>query len=59
MLDLDKSTSNSQEKRYDVISKVIPLMNSQRRPAPRGDIDYPHAGGINFPRMMKKKMRNL
>ena len=29
MLDLDKSTSNSLEKRYAIISIVIPLMNSQ------------------------------
>jgi hypothetical protein len=47
MSDLHKSTFNSQEKRYVAISIVIPLINSQRRPAPRGDIEHPNAGGIN------------
>jgi hypothetical protein len=37
--DLDKSTSNSLEKRYVVISIVILLMSSRRRTA-LGDIDY-------------------
>ena len=39
-LDLDKFTSNSLEKRYVVISIVILLMSSQRRPALGGDIDH-------------------
>jgi hypothetical protein len=47
MSDLDKFTSNSLEKRYVAISIVIPLMSSQRRPAPRGDADYHNARRIN------------
>ena len=53
--DLDKSTSNSLNKRYVAISIVIQLMNSQRRPAPRGDADQPNARGINPQRMRKRK----
>ena len=56
---LDKSTSNSLEKRYVVISIVIPLMNSPRRPALGGDVDLPNAGRINLQRMNGKKMKNL
>ena len=43
MLDLNKSTSNSLEKRYATISIAIPLMSSQRRPALGGDVDHPNA----------------
>ena len=53
--DLDKSTSNSLEKRYVVISIVITLMNSRRRTAPAGDDDHPNAKEINPQRMRKKK----
>ena len=49
-LDQDKSTSNSQDKRYDSISIVIQLMNSRKRSAPRGDVDHPNAGGIKLPK---------
>jgi hypothetical protein len=59
MSDLDKSTFNFLEKRYVVISIVIPLMNSQRRPAPGGDDDHPNARRINPQRMNGKKMKNL
>ena len=45
--DLDKSTSNSLEKRYTVISIAIPLMSRQRRPALRGDVDHPNARRIS------------
>jgi hypothetical protein len=45
--DLDKSTSNSLEKRYVVISIVIALMNSQKRFTPGGDVDHPNDKGIN------------
>ena len=37
----------------------IPLMNSQRRPAPGGDDDHPNARRINPQRMDGKKMKNL
>ena len=57
--DLDKSTSNSLERRYVVISIVIPLMNSPRRPALGGDVNHPNAGRINLQRMNGKKMKNL
>jgi hypothetical protein len=57
--DLDKSTSNSLEKRYAAISMVIPLMNSQRRPALGGDADHLVAKGINPQGMNGKKMKNL
>ena len=46
--DLDKSTSNSLKKRYAIISIVIPLMNSPRRPALGGDINHPNAERINL-----------
>jgi hypothetical protein len=59
MSDLNKFTSNSLEKRYIIILIVIPLMNSQRRPARRGDIDHPDARGMNPQRMRMKKMKNL
>ena len=39
--DLDKSTSNSLEKRYPIILIVIPLISSRRSPALGGDIDHP------------------
>ena len=58
-LDLDKSTSNSLEKRYAVVLIVIPLMNSLRRPTVRGDVDHPNAGRINLQKMNGKKMKNL
>jgi hypothetical protein len=35
-LDLDKSTSSYQQKRYAIVLTVILLMSSRRRPAPRG-----------------------
>ena len=57
--DLDKSTSNSLEKRYVVILIVIPLMNSPRRPALGGDVDHPNAERIYLQRMNGKKMKNL
>jgi hypothetical protein len=57
--DLDKSTSNSLEKRYVAISIVIPLMNSRRSPALGGDVNHPNAKGINSPRMNGRKMKNL
>ena len=50
---------NFLEKRYAAISIVIPLMNSQRRPAPGGDVDHPNAKGINSQRMNGKKMKKL
>ena len=56
--DLDKSTSNSLEKRYVVILIVILLMNSQRRAAPGEDVDHPNAKGTN-PDGMDGKMKNL
>jgi len=59
MLDLDKSTSNSLEKRYAAISIVIPLMSSQRRPALGGDADYPNTKGVNPQRIDGKKMKKL
>ena len=59
MLDLDKSTSNFQEKRYDVTLIVIPLMNSQRKPIPRGDVEHLNVGGINSLRMNGRKIRKL
>jgi hypothetical protein len=34
-------------------------MNSQKRPAPRGDVEHPDTGGINPQRMKIKKMKNL
>ena len=58
MLDLDKSTSNSLEKRYAVISIVIPLMNSQRRATQGGDIDHPDVKGTNLDGL-NGKMKNL
>ena len=57
--DLDKSTSNSLEKRYTVISIVIPLMNNPRRPALGGDVNHPNAERVNLQRMNGKKMKNL
>jgi hypothetical protein len=59
MLDLDKSTSNSLEKRYVVISIVILLINSQRRLTPGGDVNHPNARRINLQRIDGKKMKNL
>ena len=59
MLDLDKSTSNSLEKRYAVILIVKPLMNSPRRPALGGDVDHPVAKRVNSQRVDGKKMKNL
>jgi len=58
-LDLNKSTSNSLEKRYAAISIVIPLMNIQRRPALGGDVDHPNIKGVNPQRIDGKKMKNL
>jgi hypothetical protein len=57
--DLDKSTSNSLEKRYAVISIVILLMNNQRRPALGGDVDHPDIKRINPRRVDGKNMKNL
>ena len=37
MLDLDKSTSSSLERRYAAISIVIPLMNNQRNQLPKNE----------------------
>ena len=59
MSDLDRSTSNSLEKRYAVILIVIPLMNSQKSPALGGHVDHPNAKGINSQRMNGKKMKSL
>ena len=56
--DLDKSTSNSLEKRYVVILIVILLMNSPRKAALGGDIDHPNVKGTN-PDGMNGKMKNL
>ena len=53
MLDMDKSTSNSLDKRYIAISIVIQLMNIQKRSAPREDADHLNARRINSQRMMK------
>jgi hypothetical protein len=50
-LDLDKSTSNSLEKRYDVALIVILLMSSQRSLALGGDVDHPADKRINSLRM--------
>ena len=58
MSDLDKSTSNSLEKRYAAILIVTPLMNSQRILAPRGDVNHPNTKGINSTRMNGRKMKN-
>ena len=58
-LDLDKSTSNSLEKRYAVILIVIPLMNSPRRPDLGGDVDHPNTGRINFQRMNVRNLKKL
>ena len=58
MSDLDKSTSNSLEKRYAVISIVILIMNSRRRVAPGVDVDHPNVKGTN-PDGMNGKMKNL
>ena len=57
-LDLDKSTSNSLEKRYAVILIVILLMNSQRIAALGGDVDHSNIKGTN-PDGMNGKMKNL
>jgi hypothetical protein len=38
---------HSLEKRYVAISIIIPLVNSQRRFAPRGDIEHLGVRGIN------------
>ena len=57
--DLDKSTSNSQKRRYTVILIVIPLMSSRRSPALGGDIDHPETKRINPQRKVRRKMRNL
>jgi hypothetical protein len=59
MSDLDKSTSNSLEKRYAVILIVILLMNSQRSPALEGYVDHPNTERINLQRMDRKKMKNM
>ena len=58
-LDLDKSTSNSLERRYAAISIVIPLMNSPRRLALGGDVDHPDAKRVNSQRVDGNKMKNL
>jgi hypothetical protein len=58
MLNLDKSTSNSLERRYAVISIVILLMNSRRITALGGDIDRPDVKGTNL-NGMNGKMKNL
>jgi hypothetical protein len=57
MLDLDKSTSNSLEKRYAVTLIVILLMISRRSPAPGGDIDHPADKRINSLRMDGETMK--
>ena len=57
--DLDKSTSNSLEKRYAVILIVIPLMSSRRSLALGGDVDHPKTKRINPQRKVGIKMRNL
>jgi hypothetical protein len=58
MSDLDKSTSNSLEKRYAIISIVIPQVSSKRRPALGGDIDHPNNKRINSLRMNERKVKN-
>ena len=58
MSDLDKSTSNSLEKRYAVILIVTLLMNTPRRAAPGGDVDHPNVKGSK-PDGMNRKMKNL
>jgi hypothetical protein len=57
-LDLDKSTSNSQEKRYAVTLIVTLFMSSQRSPALGGDVDHPTIKRTN-PDGMSGKMKNL
>ena len=47
------------EKRYVVISIVIPLMSSRRNPTPGGDVDHPKTKRINPQRKVGRKMRNL
>ena len=59
MSDLDKSTSNSLEKRYAVILIVILLKNSQRRVAPGGDVDRPDVKETNPYGMNGRKVKNL
>ena len=59
MSDLDKSTSNSLEKRYAVILIVTLLMSSQRRTALRGDVNHPDIEGTNPCGMNRRKMNNL
>ena len=56
---LDKSTSNSLEKRYAVSLIVILLMNSQTRVALGGDIDRPNVKGSNPSGMNGRKVKNL
>ena len=58
MSDLDKSTSNSLEKRYAVISIVIPLMSSRRSLAPGGDVN-PANRRTNLQIMSGRNIRNL
>ena len=58
-LDLNKSTSNSLEKRYTVILIVTLLMSSQRSLALGGDVDHPKTRRINLQRMNGRKIRNL
>jgi hypothetical protein len=57
--DLDKSTSNSLEKRYAIISIVTLLMNSRRRAAPGQDVNHPVVKGTNPYRMNRRKLKNL
>ena len=59
MSDLDKSTSNSLEKRYAAVLVVIPLMSSQKRPTLGEDVDHPNTRRINPQRIDGKKMKNL
>jgi hypothetical protein len=59
MLDLDKFTSSSLEKRYAIFSIVILLMNNRRRIALGGDVDHPNIMGTNLDGMSGKRMKNL
>ena len=56
---MDKSTSNSLDKRYVVISIVIPLMNNPKRPAPGGGVVHSDNKRINSKRMNGRKVKNL
>jgi hypothetical protein len=58
MSDLDKSTSNSLEKRYVVTLIVTLPMSSRRRTALGGDVDHPADKRTN-PDGMNGRMKKL